>query len=433
MITLDARARDFSKKLARLEDRFAASDPRIARDAAAIVEDIRRYGDKALFQWTEKLDGQKLTPKTARVAKGRFRQAAKHISPALKEAMVASFVNIVEFHSHQCEQSWVLKNGGTRVGQIIRPLQRVGLYVPGGKAAYPSSVLMNAVPAIVAGVEEIVICSPAPKGQINPAVLFAADLCGIAEFYQVGGAQAVAAMAYGTKTIKKVDKIVGPGNAYVAEAKRLVFGAVDIDMIAGPSEICIVADDTANPAWCAADILSQAEHDELALPVFISHSAKLCAAVAKETERQVKTLERRAIAEKCLEDRFHIIRSRNLVESLNIANALAMEHLELAFKDASKRLDDVQNAGAVFVGHYTPEVLGDYLAGPNHVLPTSGAARFSSPLGVYDFIKRSSLIEYSKAAFAKVGEKAAVFARAEGLTAHAKAATIRLGKQPKKS
>ncbi|MBI5178495.1 MAG: histidinol dehydrogenase [Nitrospinae bacterium] len=428
MITLDTRAKDFSRKFAKLENRFTTPDPKVVAAASAIVDDVRKNGDRALFKWTEKLDGLKLTPKTARVDKKRISNAAKHIPPALKEAMVTAFVNIVEFHAHQCEQSWVVKNGGARVGQIIRPLRRVGLYVPGGKATYPSSVLMNAAPAIVAGVEEIAICSPAPKGHINPAVLFAAELCGITEFYQVGGAQAVAAMAYGTKTIKKVDKIVGPGNAYVAEAKRLVFGAVDIDMIAGPSEICIVADDTANPAWCAADILSQAEHDEMALPVFLSHSAKLCSAVTLETYLQAQTLERRAIAQKCLDRRFHVIKTSSLSESLALADRLAMEHLELAIKNAAGKIDAVKNAGAVFVGHYSPEVLGDYLAGPNHVLPTSGSARFSSPLGVYDFIKRSSLIEYSKSAFAKGGKKAAVFAEAEGLTAHANAAKIRLGR-----
>ncbi len=426
MIRLDTRKKDFAKKFAKLVNRFSESDPKVTQAVAAIVEDVRKEGDAALFRWTHKLDNILLSPKTARIGKDEIKKAGKKLPDDLKEALVAAFVNIVEFHTHQAEQSWVLKDRTKRVGQIILPLQRVGLYVPGGKASYPSSVLMNAAPAIVAGVEEIIICSPAPGGEISPAVLFAADLCGITEFYRVGGAQAVAAMAYGTKTIKKVDKIVGPGNAYVAEAKRTVFGAVGIDMIAGPSEICIVADDSANPAWCAADVLSQAEHDEMALPIFISPSEKMCNAVVEEAVRQAALLERKAIAQKCLKSRFYVIKTRSINEAIGLANEIAAEHLQLSFKGANKALGKIRNAGAVFVGNYSPEVLGDYMAGPNHVLPTSGSARFSSPLGVYDFVKRTSLIEYSRAAFRSVGRQVAVMAESEGLTAHALAAKIRL-------
>ena len=428
MIKLDTRAKDFAKKFARVTGRFMESDPAIVKAAAAIVDDVRRNGDRALFAYTKKFDRQALTPKTAKVSAAAFKNAEKGISHGLKEAMYLAAANIVHFHDLQKEESWAARTGGSRIGQLIRPLKRVGLYVPGGKASYPSSVLMNAIPALVAGVEEIVICSPAPNGGINPAVLFAADICGVREFYTVGGAQAVAAMAFGTKTIRRVDKIVGPGNAFVAEAKRLVFGHVDIDMIAGPSEICIVADDTANPAWCAADILSQAEHDELAWPVFISPSAKMCAAVEKEAARQVELLPRKEIAKKCIKNRFYIIKARSLNEALTLANDMAAEHLHLAFDGAADRLHAIRNAGAVFVGHYTPEVLGDYMAGPNHVLPTAGSARFFSPLGVYDFFKRSSLIEYAKKDFHAVGEMVALFADAEGLSAHARAARIRLGK-----
>ncbi|MBI5638085.1 MAG: histidinol dehydrogenase [Nitrospinae bacterium] len=428
MIKLDTRAKDFAKKFTRLTGRFRESDPAIVKAAAAIVDDVRKNGDRALFAYTKKFDRLALTPKTVKVPAAAFKKAEKEISHGLKEAIYLAASNIVHFHDLQKEESWAAKTGSSRIGQLIRPLRRVGLYVPGGKASYPSSVLMNAIPALVAGVEEIVICSPAPDGQINPAVLFAADICGVREFYTVGGAQAVAAMAFGTKTIKRVDKIVGPGNAFVAEAKRLVFGHVDIDMIAGPSEICIVADDTADPAWCAADILSQAEHDELAWPVFVSPSAKMCAAVDTEVARQAELLPRKDIAKKCLKGRFHIIKTRSLDEALSLANDVAAEHLQLAFDGAAEHLHSIRNAGAVFVGHYTPEVLGDYMAGPNHVLPTAGSARFFSPLGVYDFFKRSSLIEYSEKDFSAVGEMVALFADAEGLSAHARAARIRLGK-----
>ncbi len=428
MIKLDTKSKDFTNKFARVTGRFAESDPAIIKAAAAIVGDVRKNGDRALFAYTKKFDRLTLTPTKARVSAAAFKKADMEVSQQLKEAMYLAAQNIVHFHDLQKEDSWAAKTGASRVGQLIRPLKRVGLYVPGGKASYPSSVLMNAIPALVAGVEEIVICSPAPDGYINPAVLFAADICGVREFYTVGGAQAVAAMAFGTKTIKRVDKIVGPGNAFVAEAKRLVFGQVDIDMIAGPSEICIVANDTANPAWCAADILSQAEHDELAWPVFISPSAKMCAAVEREVARQVELLPRKEIAGKCLKNRSYIIKTRSLDEALSLANDVASEHLQLSFDGAADHLHTVRNAGAVFVGHYTPEVLGDYMAGPNHVLPTAGSARFFSPLGVYDFFKRSSLIEYSKKDFLAVGEMVARFADAEGLSAHARAARIRLGK-----
>jgi histidinol dehydrogenase len=428
VIFLVSSKKGFAAKFSALAERTNSSNPEIASVAGRIVEDVRKNGDKALFGWTFKLDKMRLSTKTARVTKDEFKKAGDKLSSYLKKAITDSFINVVNFHSNQIEQGWTVKTGTSRVGQLIRPLKRVGLYVPGGKAAYPSSVIMNAVPALVAGVEEIAICSPAPGGVMNPAVLYAAELCGVKEFYKVGGAQAVSAMAYGTKTIKKVDKITGPGNAYVAEAKRMVFGKVDIDMIAGPSEICVVADDTANPAWCAADILSQAEHDELALPVFISHSQKACEAVVREVTLQVERLKRREIAKKCLKNRFHIITTKNIGESLRLANDLAPEHLQLVFKGAAKKLDEVRNAGAVFIGDYSPEALGDYMAGPNHVLPTSGSARFSSPLGVYDFIKRTSLIDYSRQDFLKVAEDVATFAEAEGLTAHAESARIRTRK-----
>lgn len=428
MIKLDARKKGFEKKFRALTERSTADDPAITSAVAGIVEDVRKNGDRALFKYTERFDRLKLSPRTAKVPPAAFKAAERALPAALKEAIWTAALNITRFHRLQTERSWYAKTGTSRVGQLIRPLRRVGLYVPGGKASYPSSVLMNAIPAMVAGVEEVLICSPAPGGEMSPEVLFAAQVAGVRDVYRVGGAQAVAAMAFGTRTIPRVDKIVGPGNAYVAGAKRAVFGHVDIDMVAGPSEICIVADAAANPVWCAADILSQAEHDELAWPIFISPSARLCQSVAREVASRVKRLPRRAIAEKCLKDRFHVIVARSIDHAIDLANDLAPEHLQLVFKGAPKCLARVRNAGAVFVGPYSPEAVGDYIAGPNHVLPTGGSARFFSPLGVYDFFKRSSLIQYSRHDFSAVAEKVALFADAEGLSAHALAVRVRTGR-----
>ena len=426
MKLLNTRSNDFLKSFAPLEERYLAQNSAIEKTVDKIVRDVRKNGDRALFAWTKKLDGIALNKKTASVTAARMRNAEKKLPPKLKAAIKTAFNNIKTFHKRQVEKSWSVKRGGSTVGQQIRPIERVGLYVPGGTASYPSSVLMNALPAIVAGVKQLVVCSPTPGGKISDAILYAAHLCGVTEFYRVGGAQAIAAMAYGTNTIKKVSKIVGPGNAYVAQAKRSVFGKVDIDMIAGPSEICIVADSSANPAWCAADILSQAEHDERAWAFLITPSTGLINKIAKEIEKQVESLPRKKIAKKSLAKNYYAIKTRSVNEAITLANAIAPEHLQLALKNPGTRVKEIQNAGAIFVGHYTPEVLGDYLAGPNHVLPTSGSARFFSPLGVYDFIKRSSVINYSKKDFLRVADKCAIFAEAEGLTAHARAATIRV-------
>ena len=426
MKILNTRSKGFLKSFAPLEERYLTQDSAVGKIVDKIVRDVRKNGDRALFAWTKKLDGIALNKQTASVSAARMRNAEKKLPAKLKAAIKTAFNNIKTFHTRQVEKSWSIKKGGSILGQQIRPIERVGLYVPGGTASYPSSVLMNALPAKVAGVKELVICSPSPAGKISDAVLYAAHLCGVTEFYRVGGAQAVAAMAYGTKTIKKVSKIVGPGNAYVAQAKRTLFGKVDIDMIAGPSEICIVADFSANPAWCAADILSQAEHDEQAWAFLITPSNGLINKVAKEVDRQVKELPRKKIAKKCLAKNFYAIKTRSVNEAITLANAIAPEHLQLALQNSAARVKEIQNAGAIFVGHYTPEVLGDYLAGPNHVLPTSGSARFFSPLGVYDFIKRTSVINYSKKDFMRVADKCAIFAEAEGLTAHARAATIRV-------
>ena len=426
MKILNTRSTDFSKSFAVLEERYLTQETSVEKTVDKIVSDVRKNGDRALFAWTKKLDGIALNKKTASISAERMRNAEKKLPAKLKSAIRTAFNNIKTFHKRQVEKSWSIKRGSSTVGQQIRPIERVGLYVPGGTASYPSSVLMNAIPAKVAGVKEIVVCSPAPGGKTGDAILYAAHLCGVTEFYRVGGAQAVAAMAYGTRTIKKVSKIVGPGNAYVALAKRTVFGKVDIDMIAGPSEICIVADSSANPAWCAADILSQAEHDEQAWAFLVTPSSGLINKVAKEIERQIKSLPRKDIAKKCLAKHFYAVKTRSISEAVSLANRIAPEHLQLVFKNSASRVKDIHNAGAIFVGHYTPEVLGDYLAGPNHVLPTAGSARFFSPLGVYDFIKRTSVINYSKKDFLRVANKCAIFAESEGLTAHARAAKIRL-------
>jgi histidinol dehydrogenase len=427
MKILDTKSAGFAGKFEALVNRSGAgsADRKISETVLRIIDDVRKNGDSALFRWTRELDALSLTSKTARVSEARMKSAEKEVPPKLKTAIKTAFKNIKKFHRAQVEKSWAMKTGkSSRVGQLIRPLARAGLYVPGGTASYPSSVLMNAIPAMVAGVKEIIICSPAPGGELNPAVLYAASLCGIREFYTVGGAQAVAAMAYGTATIKKVDKITGPGNAYVAEAKRQVFGQVDIDMIAGPSEICVIADGSARPDWIAADLLSQAEHDERAFTLLVSPSGTLIRAVMAEIEKQIAKLARKEIARKCMK-RFHAVKTRSLAEAINLANEVAAEHVELSCRGASRKTGDIKNGGALFVGNYSPEVLGDYMAGPNHVLPTAGSARFFSPLGVYDFIKRISLINYSREDFLELADMTALFAESEKLTAHAQAARIR--------
>ena len=430
MKILDTASPNFETEFAPLENRFNAGQPdkNISAVVGEILGEVRSGGDAALFGLTKKFDGIDLTPKTAAITPSEMKKGGKEIPPKLKSAINTAHKNITAFHKKQVEKSWTIKtgpSGKSKIGQVVSPIRRAGLYVPGGTAPYPSSVLMNAIPAKVAGVKEIVICSPTPNGRVEPALLYAASLCGIKEFYRVGGAQAVGALAFGTETISKVDKITGPGNAYVAEAKRQVFGEVDIDMIAGPSEVCVVADNSADPAWVAADILSQAEHDELSWTFLVTPSEKLIRSVIDEISAQVKDLKRKDIASKSLMNRFFAVRTKSIREGIKIANRLAIEHLELAFKGADGMVKDVRDAGAIFVGNYSPEVLGDYFAGPNHVLPTSGSARFFSPLGVYDFQKRSSLISYTKGDFLSVSEKIALIAESEGLTAHARSARIR--------
>ena len=395
-----------------------------------ILNGIRRDGDSALLEYTRRFDRYDLTPDRLKVTCEEISEAYGKVNEAEIEALKQAAGNIRKYHERQVQKSWEYEEEGVMLGQVIRPLETVGIYVPGGKASYPSSVLMNAVPAKVAGVETVVMCSPAPDGCWSPHALVAADLAGVSSIYKVGGAQAVGAMAYGTRTIPKVDKIVGPGNIYVALAKRLVFGVVDIDMIAGPSEILIVADDSARADFIAADLLSQAEHDEEAVPVLVTPSESLVHAVVEELEKQTGQLKRQSIIKESLARQCRLFVSASLDEAIDIANRIAPEHLELAVDDPRASAEHIKNAGAIFLGHYTPEAIGDYFAGPNHVLPTSGTARFSSPLGVYDFIKRTSLISYTPAALKKAGPPVGVLAEMEHLDAHANAVNLRVREVP---
>jgi histidinol dehydrogenase len=392
----------------------------------AILERVKAEGDEAVRFYTKAFDQVEL--RDFRVSEAEFAEAEKLVSADVANALREAAANISDYHQRQVRQSWfAAKESGTLLGQLVRPLKRVGLYVPGGRAAYPSSVLMNAIPARVAGVSEIVMVSPPGKdGKVNPAILVAARIAGVTEIYKVGGAQAIGALTYGTKTIPAVDKIVGPGNIYVALAKREVFGLVDIDMVAGPSEIVVLADDSANPRYVAADLLSQAEHDPMSSAVLVTPSRSLAERVAAELERQVALLPRREIAEAALRDYGAICVVGDLEEGFAVVNRLAPEHLELLIDDPFGQLGKVENAGAIFLGPYSSEPVGDYFAGTNHVLPTNGTARFSSPLSVDDFIKKSSVIAYSKADLKENGAKIVALAEQEGLTAHARAIQERL-------
>lgn len=393
---------------------------------SAIIEDVAQNGDKALFAYAEKFDKAHLT--SLEVTPQEIDAALCGISPDLREAMETAAKNIHAFHSAQKREGFCLQlENGVFMGQKVTPIEKVGLYIPGGTASYPSTVFMNAIPAKIAGCREIVMVSPpSPSGTIAAPILAAAKLAGVTRVFKAGGAQAVAALAYGTQSIPKVDKIVGPGNAYVAEAKRQVFGRVSIDMIAGPSEILVVADGTCSPRYVAADLLSQAEHDKLATAVLVTDSMALAQAVSEEVERQLRLLPREEIARASIEQNGKIIVTDDLMLAIEAANELAPEHLELCVDDPQTYLPYVRNAGSVFMGKYCPESLGDYMAGPNHTLPTSGTARFSSPLSVDDFIKKTQFTSYTPQALFKVADKIAVFARAEGLEAHARAALVRM-------
>ncbi|WP_373228987.1 histidinol dehydrogenase [Cohnella sp.] len=413
----------------RLERESEYGTPEQNAAVKEIVEAIRKEGDDALLRYTAAFDKATLLPEQLRVTNEEIQGAYARVEPEFLTALRQAAKNITAFHEKQKRGTWMdVAPDGTMLGMVLRPLKRVGLYVPGGKAAYPSSVLMNVLPAKVAGVPEIVLVTPPSTGGregIDPYILVAAAEAGVTEMYRVGGAQAVAALAYGTASIPAVDKICGPGNIYVALAKRAVFGAVDIDSIAGPSEIVVLADDSADPRFIAADMLSQAEHDEMASAVLVTASQGLADAVAAELTRQVATLPRREIAQRSLEQYGAILIVDSLDEGLDVVNKLAPEHLEVMTEDPLDLLGRIETAGAIFLGPYSSEPVGDYFAGPNHILPTNGTARFSSPLNVDDFLKKSSLIRYSKEALRRDASGIATLARHEGLEAHARAVEIR--------
>ena len=405
---------------ARVEPTFNVTD--IVSD---IIANVRKNGDKALFEYCEKFDKAKLS--TLQVTQAEMDEAVSSVDPGFIEILQKAAANIRKFHTRQVRNSFIINDeDGIVMGQKIIPVDRAGLYVPGGTAAYPSTVLMDSIPAKIAGVKELVMVTPPnAEGKVNPVILAAAKVAGVDKIFKIGGAQAVAALAYGTESVPRVDKIVGPGNAFVAEAKRQVFGQVSIDMIAGPSEILIIADGKSNPRHLAADLLSQAEHDKLASAVLVTDSAELALAVQAELEVQIPLLERADIARASIDNNGKIIVADNLKEVIEISNEIAPEHLELCVDNPFDCLDSIRHAGSIFMGRNCPEALGDYFAGPNHTLPTSGMARFSSPLSVDDFIKKTQYTYYTRDALARVAKDVATFATAEGLTAHAKSALIR--------
>lgn len=398
---------------------------------ADIVEQVKKRGDEAVFSYTKQFDRADINPGNVRVTQEEIRQAYEETAPALIEVIKKALVNIRSYHEKQKQYSWFdSQPNGTMLGQKVMPLARVGVYVPGGKAVYPSSVLMNIVPAKVAGVERVIMTTPCnSQGKVNPNTLVAAREAGADEIYKVGGAQAIAAMAFGTESIPKVDKIVGPGNIYVALAKKAVYGYVNIDSIAGPSEILVLADEGANPRYAAADLLSQAEHDELASAIMITTSEKLAKEVSAEIDRFLETLSRREIIQKSLDHYGYILVASDLEEAIETANEIASEHLEIMTKDPFYVMTKIRNAGAIFIGEYSSEPLGDYFAGPNHVLPTNGTAKFFSPLSVDDFVKKSSIIYYSREALEPIHKDIIQFANCEQLTAHANSIGVRFEKQ----
>lgn len=420
--------------LQHLFTRGEAASEQVERSVRDIIGAVKRHGDRAVCKYTREFDHVRVTPLTLAVNKAEMEAALTQLSQTERTALRTAARRIIDFHKKQRQTGWSYRDHlGVTLGQRIAPLQRAGVYVPGGKAAYPSSVLMNVIPAKVAGVKEVIVVSPPSPQGYHPGILAAAHLAGADAFFRVGGAQAVAALAYGTQTIPRVDKIVGPGNIYVATAKRLVFGQVDIDMIAGPSEVLVIADESASPRDVAADMLSQAEHDELAAPLCLTTSERIASAVVDAIGEQLALLQRRAIAAVSMRRQGAVIVARNRTELLELANAIAPEHLELAVKNPRAWLPDLHHAGAIFIGHLSTEPFGDYIAGPNHVLPTGGTARFSSPLGVYDFLKRTNIIEASSRALNALGPHIVQLANMEGLEAHARAVQHRLNKAVRSS
>lgn len=425
-LTEESRSRLLEDLLKRSPNQYPQYESRVSE----IIANIREKGDEALFSYTKAFDKADIGPENVRVTEEEIQEAYTKVDPGLVDVIRKALVNIRSYHEKQKRYSWFDSTPkGTLLGQKVTPLRAVGVYVPGGKAAYPSSVLMNIVPAKVAGVEKIVMTTPCnAAGEVNPATLVAAKEAGADEIYKAGGAQAIAALAFGTESIPKVDKIVGPGNIYVALAKKAVYGHVSIDSIAGPSEILVLADETANPRYVAADLLSQAEHDELASVILVTTSEELAKKVSSEIDEFLKTLSRKEIIQKSLDNYGHILIAENLEEAIEAANEIASEHLEIVTRDPFQVMTKIRNAGAIFIGEYSSEPLGDYFAGPNHILPTNGTAKFFSPLSVDDFVKKSSIVYYSREALEEVHEDIIRFAKAEQLTAHANSIQVRFEK-----
>ena len=430
MKQLNSAAADFWQQLKDLQAFETAQDPKVDQIVADICHDVQTRGDAAVIEYTNRFDGMSATSMAdLTLSQAELKAAFERLPENVQAALTTAARRIEDYHQHQKQSSWQYTDAdGTVLGQQITALDRVGIYVPGGKASYPSSVMMNAMPAHVAGVQEIIMVVPTPKGERNDIVLAAAYVAGVTQIFTVGGAQAVAALAYGTETIPQVDKITGPGNAFVAAAKRRVFGIVGIDMVAGPSEILVIADGSTPADWVAMDLFSQAEHDEIAQSILVSTSATYAAQVQEAMSQLIDTMPRKDIINASLQNRGAIVLVKDLDEACEVANYLAPEHLELSVENAQDWAAKIRHAGAIFMGAYTSESLGDYCAGPNHVLPTSRTARFASPLGVYDFQKRSSLIQVSQQGAQKLGEIASILAHGEGLTAHARAAEFRLDK-----
>ncbi len=427
MKIIEIKKGNLERQLRGLRRGESLSDPGLESSTKAIVEDVKKNGDKALFKYTKRFDKVELTGRTVRVSAKETEKARSLVPKKLITDLRKAARRVRDFHKRKLPSGNIFTDElGNELGWVIRPIERAGLYVPGGKAAYPSTVLMTAVPARVAGVKELVLVTPCHGGEVNPAVLVAAEIAGVDTVYKVGGAQAVAALAYGTESIPKVDKIVGPGNIYVTIAKKLVFGEVDIDMIAGPSEVLIIADGSAPASWVAADLLAQAEHDEMAVPMLVTDSREYAGRVAKEVSSQLDKLERKDIAGESVGSQGRIFVVRTIEQAVEVANALAPEHLELCVRNPKSLLKKIRHAGAIFLGSMSTEAFGDYIAGPSHVLPTGGAARFSSPLGVYDFLRMPSVISISKKGFQSLSRSVMDLAYSEELEAHALSVGVRV-------
>ncbi|OUS32650.1 histidinol dehydrogenase ['Osedax' symbiont bacterium Rs2_46_30_T18] len=427
---LDANSDSFDAQLQQLLAWESVSDTNVNRIVDDILQDVRKRGDQAIIEYTNKFDNTDVsTMSELQLSSEQLQGALKRIPESERDALTKAAERIRRFHERQADSSWQYQeDDGTVLGQKVTPLDKVGIYVPGGKASYPSSVLMNAIPAKVAGVAEIIMVVPTPNGELNDLVLAAAAIAGVDQVFTIGGAQAIAALAYGTSTVPKVDKITGPGNIFVATAKKAVFGLVGIDMIAGPSEILVIGDGQTDPQWLAMDLFSQAEHDEQAQSILVCADAQYMNSVEAAMQKLLPEMERKTIIQQSINNRAAFILVDDLDQAVAVSNAIAPEHLELSVADPQALLGSIRHAGAIFMGRYTAEALGDYCAGPNHVLPTSGTARFSSPLGVYDFQKRSSIVFFSEQSASEVGPIASVLARGEGLTAHARSAEYRIKK-----